>query len=321
MPLAMVPIHGASDAELAVIRGELERFDLAIGEGRLRITGIWVRELRGDIDSRQFGRRVVLDPGVDLLPAMRRFLCTALLKEERLVHDPDPVLDDLAKGLFEPPYPQVFQRPRTPEGRRTMLVSRMCEMGPQGAAALVERCPADGPQAAEMGTWLLDHDFVAYEEPFPVEVDSTRMVTSQVPAAIGTRVFPTREPGVVALSGLGTPDFVDVWTGQAVEGVFEVLEAGGQGVPPGMTLTLHPPSATAGDLGGAHAMMGMVSDYHLSWPAAADRLFVHDTDGWRRVKDGCTLAGVYGGVFAADGHVWVKIGSMATPVRWVPLYP
>lgn len=318
VPLAEVPVRGATPREEALVRAELAAFEAAVGAGRLTLREVaFVDTIRGDEDvaGAYHAGRVLLTREDRPTDTLRHELCHAVHQQEDLLREPDPLLDTLAAGLFTGTevYAEALRHHyRTPRRQREEAMAAFCELGPVVLDALATPCPGEAPLAAEVAAWMASTVYVARPPAEPV-----------APAA-PTTLDAWLRFGFTDVAGTDVPGVVSVEEGGGARSTWR-LQDGAPGDPaaaplPAATDAPWFPGPVTGALGwptGPGAVRGRPSLLHLGW--AGSRLWATDAgdDGWRVVEGSCAPP-VDEVLFTADGAVW-RAWTEGLAVRWAPL--
>jgi hypothetical protein len=324
--LEEVPVLGGTAEDRERIRAELAAFADAIGPDRVKLRSVRiVDDLPGGNDEWDIGgsyradHTVRLVPGDGLTVRVRHELCHALDHAEDLMAKPHPLFDDLAAGLFADPSlaDLIPQHYRTAREQREEAHAQFCEVGPMAASALTRPCGPASDRAVEVGQWLRDHVYTAYDEPPPLELDRSTAVTKDGWAESPT-VAAGPEPGTVVVGAdegeLG--EVFDLYTGAWADTPAEPVPNVQEG-PPARGLEAW---QRAGFADGPAVAEGWLATPFLQ--VGGPRLFLFDPayGRWREVVPGCQPMH-WDDFFTADGQVWQSFVEEEVLLRWMPLIP
>jgi hypothetical protein len=317
VPLSEVPIEGGTEEQQDLVRAVLLDLDEALGPGRVVLRRIRLRPLEEFAGLyRQRNLTIELDSEQESLGGtLRHEVCHALADQEGLEDEPHRLLDAVAEGLFDPSYPSAppddVGALRHPWGRRSEALAAFCEMGWYGAWLAMAREPGpideDPELRQELGAWLLEHVWIDFVMPEPLEVGSLDAVVTQ---AGTTEIRPTEDPRVVVTSE-APPVHLDLYTGEVVQSALPALESH-VGGPPGPGTFYYPADGfhRAGFEEGPAAVNASFWLYHLGTQGA----WLAATPQWREVEG----LGSYGSTFTADGQVWLA-WTEDSAVLWASL--
>jgi hypothetical protein len=323
-PLSLVPISGGTRQERAIVREELEAFAQAVGPDRVEVRQIEIVEQvgYGDRMAGSYSRSgIELDAGSPgLASTVRHELCHALDHAEGLTVGPDPLLDELAAGLFQedPSLAELWHDYyKTARKQRAEALATFCELGPVALDSLRQPCPGQSPLLQEVAEWMLDRVYLDYTPMSPLELDPSGAVTMDAWVE-----GPQPDISATARAGVGVVEAqadwsdwgrgLDLYTGQTFSPAPDG-EPDLQRLPWLGGFAVH---VGAGWSKGPAAAFGSMQTHHLRAPP---RLLVYDPEeqGWRPVLDSCD---VQPDLFTADGELW-RSWTEGPMLRWKPVLP
>jgi hypothetical protein len=294
-----VDIHGATAAQEAALRAELLAFDEAVGPGRVRISGVWVEDLpegRAGL-FRRGTRRLSLDERTGLRrDTLVHELCHALDADEDLWRD--PLVAELAEGLFDEDYPWAPTDPvatRSKRARQREAFAAFCETSAVAAHALARPCDDDPDDAARVGRFYRDEVFVGLHT---TGFHPLREVVTDGGIAM---VWPTENPDVVVVLRGTEVEYVELTTGALVAEESPLLQLDTLLPPPGLVGSFDL-DRVAGSPEGPFAARMSFWLHHLGH--SAPRWVGLGAEGWSTESGACDLVGEQ--AFAAGGGVWLQ---------------
>lgn len=319
VPLSEVPIHGGDPPQQQTVRDALVAFDRAVGEGRLRLPSVRIREWSrvGSVNQRSL--RITLDAslfGDDLAFVARHELGHALDFAEALLERPDPLFDDLADELVEADLIESVDDYPTARLRRSEMFAVAVALGPLPTQLAATACPGDDPRGTELGEWMAQRVWGGERVGEAQLGDEARWNgLHYLPDRLA--VEPTIDPEVIDVwpidelpgDGLSDQRAAVSWRtgvpvdpapegdteprgGPAVTDLWVRTRAGWDGGPAGLTVEL--------------PTVPMVERPALRWLHS-------DGTTWATVEGGCPEGPA--DWFTADGAVWLAVAG-ADHVRW-----